>query len=455
MKRTVYLALLLLFGGCTQYLTVQPQGEVIPQTDEEFAAIMHTRIREIEGGEDEYIFGNMESVIRLEGCADDLDANISAGRNLPSYAGEVINIRQSSYRYYWEVIRDCNIVIENLQGRDTETARGTLTAAYAMKAFTYYNLLRIYCEAPGQPQEQLGLPLVDHFDITDRPLRATLEQTGAYIGGLFDKALAQGPQDGLWLFTEPVIQAGKARFLFWMEDWEGAAALCRNLIEHSGYRLSTLAEFPDMIGQAYDKKGEVILRSHTNNSSELDWYFSAIKGYVKSRPASARLVALFDNPSADVRYACSLDAKFYGIKVPEMRLRLAEIYLMLAECEAHLGHTDAALNALNELRSHRIAGATPLSAATLPALRSGDRITEDALGRPLTPLMQAIFDERRRELFLEGDRWFELKRNGCPQWWIISNGLKYTTRKYLYTAPIYKGDVDLNPDMKQNEGYED
>ena len=31
---------------------------------------------------------------------------------------------------------------------------------------------------------------------------------------------------------------------------------------------------------------------------------------------------------------------------------------------------------------------------------------------------------------------------------------QYTTKKYMYTAPIYKGDVDLNPDLKQNIGYE-
>ena len=55
---------------------------------------------------------------------------------------------------------------------------------------------------------------------------------------------------------------------------------------------------------------------------------------------------------------------------------------------------------------------------------------------------------------MEGDRWFELKRNGRPEWWIINNGLKYTTRKYMYTAPVYKGDVDLNPDFRQNPGYE-
>ena len=69
MRRFFFISILLL-AGCTRYLSVQPQGEVIPTTDEEFAAIMHTRIREMEGGEDEYVIGNMDVLIRLEGCAD-------------------------------------------------------------------------------------------------------------------------------------------------------------------------------------------------------------------------------------------------------------------------------------------------------------------------------------------------------------------------------------------------
>ena len=73
-----------LLQGCTGFLTVKPQGEVIPSTDEEFAAIIHYHLNEIEGGGDEYIIGNMETVARLEGCADDLDANILPGTNLAS-----------------------------------------------------------------------------------------------------------------------------------------------------------------------------------------------------------------------------------------------------------------------------------------------------------------------------------------------------------------------------------
>ena len=39
-------------ASCGNYLNVQPQGEVIPKTDEEFASIIHNRLREIEGGGD-------------------------------------------------------------------------------------------------------------------------------------------------------------------------------------------------------------------------------------------------------------------------------------------------------------------------------------------------------------------------------------------------------------------
>ena len=127
--------------------------------------------------------------------------------------------------------------------------------------------------------------------------------------------------------------------------------------------------------------------------------------------------------------------------------------LMLAECRAHQGQTGKALEQLNLLRSKRIPGVADYSLATLPAVRPGNRIKEDARGHALTPLLQAILDERQKEFFMEGDRWFDLKRCGRPEWWIVSNGLKYTTKAYLYTQPIYKNDVLLNPEMIQNYGY--
>ena len=40
-------------------------------------------------------------------------------------------------------------------------------------------------------------------------------------------------------------------------------------------------------------------------------------------------------------------------------------------------------------------------------------------------------------IHLEGDRFTELKRNGRPEMWIMSKGLKYTTYKFMYTFAIW------------------
>ena len=56
--------------------------------------------------------------------------------------------------------------------------------------------------------------------------------------------------------------------------------------------------------------------------------------------------------------------------------------------------------------------------------------------------------------YLEGDRWYELKRNGRPERWCGHSGVKYVTAKFLYTFPIPKEDIALNSGLIQNPGYE-
>ena len=416
-------------SGCRGYLNVQPQGEVIPTTDEEFASIIHNRLRDIEGGGDEYVIGNMDALKHLEGCADDLDANIKSSSSLTFYAGEEITARQRAYEDSWEIVRDCNIVIENLSGRDSDVAKGALSAAYSMKGIIYYNLMREFCQSwtDNDADELPGIPVVDRFSISDKPTRGTLRQTYDYARAQFEAALALDPTDPKYVFTKWIVKGYEAKLDFWCCEWDRVISECEDILSHSGVSLTPISEYADMINSKYDTKGEVLVRSHINNSSELDWYFSYTKTYLSSRPACAALIRLFGGEPEKV--------------------------LMLAEAYCHKGDSEKALKWLNELRRNRIEGVSDLTVGTLPEVREGDRIVVDCYGKPLTPLLQAIFDERRKEMYMEGDRWYELKRNGCPEWWIISNGLKYTTKAYLYTSPISKSDVDLNPGLEQNPGY--
>ena len=123
--------------------------------------------------------------------------------------------------------------------------------------------------------------------------RSSLARTVSYADGLFGKSLAKKMSDGKFFFTEYIVKTYQAKLAFWAEDWAKTISLCTDIITNSGLELSDIADYEGMIQSQYDKKGEVIVRSHINNSSELDWYFSYVKGYVKSRPASASLVALY------------------------------------------------------------------------------------------------------------------------------------------------------------------
>ena len=306
MKFTEYvIAASVLIGGlsgCRGYLNVQPQGEVIPTTDEEFASIIHNRLRDIEGGGDEYVIGNMDALKHLEGCADDLDANIKSSSSLTFYAGEEITARQRAYEDSWEIVRDCNIVIENLSGRDSDVAKGALSAAYSMKGIIYYNLMREFCQSwtDNDADELPGIPVVDRFSISDKPTRGTLRQTYDYARAQFEAALALDPTDPKYVFTKWIVKGYEAKLDFWCCEWDRVISECEDILSHSGVSLTPISEYADMINSKYDTKGEVLVRSHINNSSELDWYFSYTKTYLSSRPACAALIRLFgDEPEKD------------------------------------------------------------------------------------------------------------------------------------------------------------
>ncbi len=136
---------------------------------------------------------------------------------------------------------------------------------------------------------------------------------------------------------------------------------------------------------------------------------------------------------------------------------------MLAESYAHPGAQQdeaKALSLLNELRRKRIEDVEDYTLRTLPEPDHEALITVDATGKPLTPLISAILNERRKELYMEGDRWFELKRNGCPEWWVIQQSgstlpVKYVVRRYLYTMPRERpGHPEQSGKDAQNPGYE-
>jgi SusD family. len=123
--------------------------------------------------------------------------------------------------------------------------------------------------------------------------------------------------------------------------------------------------------------------------------------------------------------------------------RSGEMYLIRAEARARNSKEDLANDDLNELRAARINGYTPV-------LLAG------------AALLNAIADERRRELVGEGHRFFDLKRTtrtinrgpecGNPDI-SVAGSCTLGPNDREWTLPIPEIEINTNPNMRQNSGY--
>ena len=118
--------------------------------------------------------------------------------------------------------------------------------------------------------------------------------------------------------------------------------------------------------------------------------------------------------------------------------RTGEMYLIRAEARANSSQAALALDDLNTLRAARING-------FVNGTETGVALTN------------AIELERRKELFMEGHRWLDLKRTTRT----INRGEIFapTTQSVLtpnnrsWVWPIPQAERDANPNMSQNAGY--
>lgn len=444
--------------SCSNYLDIKPYGKTIPQTAEEFSALMHNRLDEIDRGEDKVLLGNSSALIDQDAAyGDDFEVCLTSqsGRALKVYIGTLLNTAGVS-DYYWmsyQIIRDCNIVLNEMKESGTTEANEVRATAYAMRAVAYYQLLRLYCETPqtSNLNSQQGVPLVMTFDMEERPLRSTMQETVDLIESDLNHSLSYHISNDLYRFTEDVVKGYLARLYFWTKQWEKALPLAQELL--AKYTLLEGEAYKNMMTTNYDLAGNQLLKAYRSMSSTTE--ITTSRTHLQYRPVSLRFLDTFteEEKTTDIRYTLWVNNKRIAIKTFFCGMRAAEFKLMEAECYYHIGKPELALHSINELRSHRISDYKDLTMNNLPSIQDMEIIKTDAEGNTLTPLMGLILRERRKELFLEGDRFFEQKRNGTPEYWTAYNGRKYVTKKYMYTLPIPAREIDLVDGLVQNPGY--
>ena len=369
-----------------------------------------------------------------------------------------------------------------------------LGEALFTRAYCYFDLAQKFCAAYNPENANTpysGLPLTIIYAPTDNndkyPGRSTLEETYKLINDDLELALEYllafeardekeeaKPKAMSSYITSDAVKAMQARVALTMRNYNLAMKKAEEVINTSRYGLisSSINYFSLW---RFDTGSEAIWRvsmTSLHMGFATGDFFLATTNNPPFIPTAAT-VELFDKEK-DIRFdsyfidrtistsegtgTVSAFGKYPGnpnlfttgthFKNMSKPFRIAEQYLIAAEAAAMLGQNTKANKYLNDLRLKRISGYK----------------TQQYIGEML---MNAIRDERRKELIGEGFRLSDLKRWGLG--FKRSSGqnnavinkvgdvhlLEYAANDYRFIWPIPKAEMDSNPQLKnhQNPGY--
>lgn len=378
----------------------------------------------------------------------------------------------------------------NLTEDEKEELELYIAEAHMTRALAYLDLVTKYCEAydPERCEEQMGLPLTTEYNPTTSaskyPGRSSLYDTYELIledlgeaANITTKGTVNSPY-----YTEDVVEAAFARVYLYMQEWDLAFEAAESLVGGKYELVDNQAAFDSMwtndestenimlvvmdlnnIGSA---SGTNYLNDRKNNGvmdpeyiptqSQLDLYETGdirFNTYFKEYEITATGYGTADlylfNKFPGNPKLYRLVSNYVNMAKP---FRIAEQYLILAECAAMNEELTTGINYLNQLREARIKDYVP---ATVSTIRNCDE------------LLAEVQKERARELIGEGFRMHDLKRWGldvvrgkAQNAAMVRSGEDYDQlyreaghSRFLW--PVPKTEIDANPQIKnqQNDGY--
>lgn len=375
----------------------------------------------------------------------------------------------------YNAIMGANEVITNLDGETNrftgteyeEDARNMLAEALALRGFLHFQLVRLYGKDYKVASEtDLGVPYKMAPDIT-LPSRNTVKD-------VYDNHIVKDLERAKTLMSDNYqsttntrinkksLYAIMARVYLTMGNYQEAANNARLAIAGNGSDIADQQQFQSMWTVSMNTP-EVLLRYPVLDTDDLhpgnNWGQGESKNSYKAEyVAAAQFVDLFKDTDVRITTLTVVASggsqyivvwKWNGrpgeaagnVDIPA--IRVSEMYLTLAEAEFKLGNEGEALKNLDYLR----------------AKRYNNFVSGQEIG---TNLEKAIALERRLELSFEGDRFFELKRNG---WDMIrdergdnadGSGTAPAVQNVPATSPYYvlpipQSEMDANENMVQNQ----
>jgi starch-binding outer membrane protein, SusD/RagB family len=327
--------------------------------------------------------------------------------------------------------------------------------ALAIRAYAHLQLLINFSN--GFSPEALAVPYME-TSIISKPSRLTVSQVFSKIRADLNSASGLIPASGLpatfsgrTRITLSVVYAIQARAALYEKRWDDAIAAATAAI--NSVPLTTITQYPSIWTDASNNEVIWKLKRVSGDGRFGDAFYD--RGNIIIYAVSEKLRSTF-NTTTDIRYASLVFLRGAGRfslgkyiggdpNIPNLAdakiFRTAEMYLIRAEAYAEKDQLANATADINTLLTNRITGYTSQTFATK------------------ADVINAVMNERFKELAFEGHRMHDLRRRLLPVNRLAADAINAQGAINLlpgdkvYYWPIPAAEILANENMKQNSGY--
>lgn len=379
-----------------------------------------------------------------------------------------------TYSGVYTTINNLNNIIQftpQIETNNLEVAKNIEAEAYALRALNLHSLLKLY----GQAYNFTANGSHNGIVYADRVLQGGKDFLPRNTVSECYELLLKDLNKALSLFSNNTLNQPRyanlnsittkaliARIALEKGDYQLAKTISTDVINSSGIKLMSSKDYIAEWTKPNDPPSETILelappkdRTSGSVTSSVSEYYNIIARDTTitsygSYSASQKLLSIFEEvdirknnfikADINVKTTNGFEKKtFYFTRKHQdnagtLVMRLSEQFLILSEANARLNDEAGALTNLNVLRTR--ANLLPLTTST--------------------NILDEIFLERQRELCFEGHLFYDYARfkknvdrgNNC-----FSNICKLNYPNNRFVLPIPQQSINLNQNMKQNEGY--
>jgi starch-binding outer membrane protein, SusD/RagB family len=391
-------------------------------------------------------------------------------------------------RLYWQdnykIINNANTLLQKALTAASASAaskKRALGEAYFFRAYAYYTLTRLFKDVPivnTVPAELYPSrsPQAEVYKLIIADLKLAAGETDPNVA--LPSSLGSASENGRVLVGAAL--GTLAEVYLTTKDWKNAALYAQKVIDLNRYALwpnyGDNYFFPNKYKANSAPLGESILAGQHHQDvgiqnritrdctpanvllgldmprTGLDYFVVKTEVYNTFNAADARRAHIFPatypnsanvqtpwpaTPGRVYMYKYRWEGQpsgppTFGLSHNNDVLRYADILLIKAEALNEDGGPSAeAYSAINQVRTR----------AKLPALSGLSQAT----------FREAVADERKFEFFLEGHRFYDLKRTG--KWFEVMSKLIPTLTPDKEYFPIPQTEMDLNKNLTQNPGW--